>query len=190
MHNLIPLSNHSIVISVIGDFEAGLFESVGHKISRVFRCPTKEVPLLQDLSFAFDQGRNQYHSTLILEELTNRAPASAVKVLAITDVDLFIPIMTYVYGEAQLNGKACIISTSRLKKGLPLIDTQEAFLARVFKEAIHELGHTFNLLHCPDYACIMHYCRSEDDVDRKSEELCRYCGVFLEDALKWDDSHT
>ena len=76
--------------------------------------------LLQDLDFAFDQGRNQYHSTLILEELAKKAPASAIKVLAITDVDLFIPIMTYVYGEAQLDGKACIISTSRLKKGVPL----------------------------------------------------------------------
>jgi len=142
------------------------------------------MPFLQDLAFAFDRGRNQYHSTIILDELAKRAPASAIKVLAITDVDLFIPIMTYVYGEAQLNGKACIISTSRLKKSLPPMHTQDAFLARVFKEAIHELGHTFNLLHCPDYTCIMHYCRSEDDVDRKSEELCRYCGVFLEDAMK------
>ena len=140
--------------------------------------------LLQNIDFAFDKGRDQYHSTLILEELATRAPASAIKVLAITDVDLFIPILTHVYGEAQLNGKACIISTCRLKEGLPLMDTQEAFLTRVVKEAIHELGHTFNLLHCPDHTCIMHYCRSEDDVDRKSEELCRYCGVLLEDMLK------
>ena len=184
MQNLTPLSDHNIVISTIGDFKPGLFESVRHRISRVFRCPTKEMPLLHDLDFAFDQGRNQYHSTLILEKLANRAPASAIKVLAITDVDLFIPVLTYVYGEAQLNGKACIISTLRLKEGLFPMHTQDAFLARVFKEAIHELGNTFNLLHCPDHACIMHYCRSEDDVDRKSEELCRYCEVFLEDALK------
>jgi archaemetzincin len=181
---LTPQSDHNIVISTIGDFEADLFESLGHKISRVFGCPAKEMSLLQDLSFAFDQGRNQYHSTLILEELANRTPDSAMKILAITDVDLFIPILTYVYGEAQLNGKACIISTSRLKKGLPLINTHDAFLSRVSKEAIHELGHTFNLLHCPDNTCIMHYCRSENDVDRKSEELCRYCGILLEDALK------
>lgn len=142
------------------------------------------MPLLQDIDFALDKGRGQYHSTLILEELASRAPTSAIKVLAITDVDLFIPILTHVYGEAQLSGKACIISTCRLKEGLPLMGTQETFSARVFKEAIHELGHTFNLLHCPDHDCIMHYCRSEDDVDRKSEELCRYCGILLEDALK------
>ncbi len=52
------------------------------------------------------------------------------------------------------------------------------------KEAIHELGHTFKLRHCPDAACIMHYCRSEADVDRKSNDLCRYCRVMLNDELK------
>ena len=181
---MISQSDHSIIITTIGDFEAEAFKSLGHRISRIFGCPTKEMPLLQDIGFALDKGRDQYNSTLILEELASRAPASAIKVLAITDVDLFIPILTHVYGEAQLSGKACIISTCRLKEGLPLMGTQETFFARVFKEAIHELGHTFNLLHCPDHACIMHYCRSEDDVDRKSEELCRYCGILLGDALR------
>lgn len=177
-------TDHSIVISTIGDFEAGLFESLSHKISRIFRCRIEEVSLLQNIEFAFDETRDQYHSTRILEELANRAPDSAIKVLAITDVDLFIPILTHVYGEAQLGGKACMISTYRLKDGLSPMEPQEEFLGRVFKEAIHELGHTFNLLHCQDHTCIMHYCRSEDDVDRKSEELCRYCGILLQDALK------
>ena len=157
---------------------------ISQAVQQVFALKTENISLLNNAEFAYNTLRNQYFSTLILEKLTELAPAQAYKILAICEIDLFIPILTYVYGEAQLNGKACIISTSRLKEGLPLIDTQDAFLARVFKEAIHELGHTFNLLHCPDYTCIMHYCRSEDDVDRKAEELCRYCGIFLEDALK------
>jgi archaemetzincin len=64
------------------------------------------------------------------------------------------------------------------------MNAQEVYLQRVIKEAIHELGHTFNLRHCPDHNCIMHYCRSEKDVDRKSDELCRYCKILLEDGLK------
>ena len=177
-------AEHSIVISTIGDFESGLFKSLSHKISRVFGCSTKTTPILENVDFALDKGRNQYHSTLILERLANEAPSQAIKVLAITDVDLFIPILTHVFGEAQLGGKACIISTYRLKDNLSPINAREAFLHRVVKEAIHELGHTFNLRHCPDDNCLMHYCRSEDDVDRKSEELCRYCGILLKDALK------
>jgi predicted Zn-dependent protease len=30
----------------------------------------------------------------------------------------------------------------------------------------------------------MHYCRSEADVDLKSEELCRYCRILLLDEIK------
>ncbi|MBT8357335.1 MAG: archemetzincin, partial [Deltaproteobacteria bacterium] len=38
--------------------------------------------------------------------------------------------------------------------------------------------------HCKDNACIMHYCRSIKDVDRKSLQLCRYCKILLEDEMK------
>jgi len=58
------------------------------------------------------------------------------------------------------------------------------YIERIVKEAIHELGHTFNLRHCQEHSCIMHYCRSEEDVDRKSDELCRYCKIMVEDEIK------
>ena len=51
------------------------------------------------------------------------------------------------------------------------------------KETVHELGHTFDLRHCPDPVCLMHYCRNESDVDHKSDQFCRYCKVLLGDAL-------
>jgi archaemetzincin len=63
-------------------------------------------------------------------------------------------------------------------------NAREKFLQRMIKESIHELGHTFNLRHCRDHRCIMHYCRSEADVDLKSEELCRYCRILLLDEIK------
>ena len=181
---MISQPKYSIVISTIGDSDTDLSRPISREVSRIFGYQTETMPLLQDVGFAFDPGRNQYHSTPILEELANKAPSRAIKLLAITEVDLYIPILTHVYGEAQLGGKACIISTYRLKENLPPIDTRQAFLRRVVKEAIHELGHTFKLRHCPDHACIMHYCRSEKDVDRKSDQLCRYCKVLLEDELK------
>ena len=181
---MISQPEHSIVISTIGDFDAELLKSLSREINRLFAYPTELMPLLEHVDFSLDTGRNQYHSTLILEKLADTAPPWAVKVLAIIDVDLFIPILTHVYGEAQLGGKTCIISTYRLKDGLPSMNAQEVFLGRVVKEALHELGHTFNLRHCRDHTCLMHYCRSERDVDRKSDELCRYCGILLEDMLK------
>jgi len=154
------------------------------QVSRIFGYSAETVPLLLNLDFALDTSRNQYHSTLILEKLAGLAPPWAIRVLGIAQVDLFIPILTYVYGEAQLGGKACIISTHRLKEELSPVNTRENYLLRMFKGAFHELGHTFKLRHCPDQNCIMHRARSLRDVDRKSDQFCRYCRVFMEDEKK------
>ncbi len=181
---MISLSENRIVISPIGDLDKGLLEEVGEKISRVFGCETEIITLLEDLDFALDIERGQYHSTPILEILANKSPPRTVRILGIAQVDLFIPILTYVYGEAQLGGKACIISTYRLKEDLSPLSSTALYHERVVKEAIHELGHTFKLRHCRDRSCIMHYCRSTRDVDLKSDQLCRYCTILLDDEIK------
>ena len=175
---------HNIIISPVGDFTPELLNPIRDEIKRIYGYPTEIVPLLNDLEFAFHANRNQYHSTPVLEELARKAPADAIKVLGLVQVDLFIPILTHVYGEAQLGGKACIVSTIRLNEGHNSLSTQEPFFSRILKEAIHELGHTFQLRHCREHSCLMHYCRNESDVDRKSDQLCRYCKIMLEDEIK------
>lgn len=178
------MSEHSIVISPVGNIDSELFEPISMGIKRIFRYKTEVITFLQDVSFALDPKRKQHHSTPILKKLEEAAPVQAVKVIGITSVDLFIPILTHVYGEAQIGGTSCIISTHRLADGLSLAADKNTYYKRVAKEAIHELGHTFKLRHCKERACIMHYCRSIKDVDRKSEQLCRYCKTLLEDEIK------
>jgi archaemetzincin len=170
-----------IVISPIGDVDAGVTAVISEEVNRIFGYSTEILSLISDLHFALDPERSQYHSTSILEILAARTPQEVLKVVAVTHVDLFIPILTHVYGEAQLGGKACIISTCRLKEN---VGSQKVFWERMAKEAVHELGHTFNLRHCKDPSCLMHYCRTVRDVDMKSEEFCRYCKILLEDELK------
>ena len=175
---------HRILISPIGEIGTELIGTIGEEIKRVFGFSTQTGPLLQEIAFAFDANRNQYQSTLILDQLASRIPENADKVLAVASVDLFIPILTHVYGEAQLGGKTCVVSTYRLNAGHLGVNIQQKYVERIKKEAIHELAHTFNLRHCPDHTCIMHYCRCEEDVDRKSDQLCRYCKIMLEDEIK------
>ncbi len=177
-------AEYKILISPIGDLDSSLIERVGNGIAQGFGYPVDIVSLLKNVDFALDPARSQYFSTVILEKLADLAPPRTVKVLALFDQDLFIPILTHVFGEAQLGGRACIVSTFRLTEALPTINTQNTYRQRVIKEALHELGHTFNLRHCPDSTCCMHYCRSVDDVDRKSACFCRYCKVLLEDEIK------
>ena len=177
-------SEHIILISPVGDLSDELIEAIAGEIQRVFGFSTAIDSVLQDLSFALDQNRNQHHSTMILEQLAAVTPARAVRVIAIAQVDLFIPILTHVYGEAQLGGTACIVSTFRLNEDRSGMNISGKYMDRIVKETIHELGHTFNLRHCPEDTCIMHYCRNEEDVDRKSDQLCRYCKVMLDDEIK------
>ena len=175
---------HRIVVAPIGSIQPSWLDAIEDAVTRIFDFSISVQPMLEDISFAFDPERGQYNSTTILNRLAVLLPETAVRILAITDVDLFIPILTYVYGEAQLGGVAAILSVHRLTQDPLRPDSDRIVLTRIAKEAIHEIGHTFHLKHCPDHTCIMHYCRGIRDVDNKNDQLCRYCRIFLSDALK------
>ena len=175
---------HTLLISPIGDLDMDekLLNRVGEEIGKAFGYETRLHALMEEKDLHADPVRKQYHSTPILETLAIISPPEALKILALTKVDLFIPVLTHVYGEAQLGGKACILSTYRFSEKASF--DRETYRCRIVKEAIHELGHTFNLRHCQDPACVMHYCRSVKEVDRKSPHFCRYCTVLLEDERR------
>ena len=119
---------------------------------------------------AFDARRRQHRSAPLLEWLAAAVPEG--RVLGMTDVDLFIPVLTFVFGEAQLGGRAALVSTARLREGDARLLTE-----RLAKEAVHELGHALGLVHCPDAACAMSRSATLRDVDRKGNLLCRDCGT-------------
>jgi archaemetzincin len=133
-----------------------------------------------DPQTAFDQSRQQYNSTVLLTELLKEFPSRTAKVIAITEVDLFIPVLTFVFGEAQLNGSVAVASSYRLRNsfyGLP--EDKSLILERLEKEAVHELGHAFGLTHCDNYTCAMAASTSVEEIDLKNAALCRSCQSFL-----------
>ena len=168
----------------MGKIEDPLLLSVQKEITALFGFQTRISSLLKNLEFAFNAERSQYNSTTVLQTLAQSLPPEFIKVLGITDVDLYIPVLTHVYGEAQLQGSASLISTYRLSENLCTEMPREHFHNRAIKESLHELGHCFNLKHCKEHSCIMHYCRSTHDVDQKANHLCRYCQVFMQDELQ------
>jgi archaemetzincin len=129
-----------------------------------------------DPEIAFDASRGQYLSTILLKQLLDDPTPGAPKVLGVTGVDLFIPVLTYVFGEAQLNGRAAVISTHRLRPGIYGLPNDSAVLAaRLEKEAVHELGHLFGLLHCASAACVMHSSTYVEEIDIKPTAFCDAC---------------
>jgi archaemetzincin len=174
----------TVIIAPIGNFDADILGAIEQMVVNGLGLPCRIQGLIDNIDFAWDAKRQQFHSTAILDRLAQQAPADTLKMIALTDRDLFIPILTHVYGEAQLGGLSCIVSTHRLTKGISPVAQRRRYLERIVKECAHELGHTFDLKHCKDNQCLMHYCRSIGDVDHKENQFCRYCRILMDDALK------
>lgn len=151
-----------------------MLETVRRQVEDVFHLRARRYTNPDRPVHAFDARRGQHSSTQILRWLVEREHPAG-RVVAITDVDLFIPVLTYVYGEAQLGGRAAVVSTARLHADLDAIGNPSVRLARAVKETVHELGHTFGLLHCDTGSCVMSRSVSILDVDRKDTALCRDC---------------
>jgi archaemetzincin len=168
-----------------GQVEEAVLRELKTHIETVFGFPTKVIHSPERPAGAFDARRRQYSSTTILRWVLGRVPADAAKILAITDGDLFIPVLTFVFGEAQLGGKGAVVSTARLQvefNGLP--SRPHLFRARLLKECAHELGHTFGLAHCTVARCVMSRSNTVPEVDAKTDGFCRNCRRWLRDVQK------
>jgi archaemetzincin len=133
-----------------------------------------------DLQQAFDYSRNQTNSTALLVQVLGAAADDSTKRIAVVDVDLFIPVLTFVFGEAQLAGTAAIVSTHRLDNrfyGLP--HDSGIMLQRLEKEIVHEMGHNFGLYHCHQFECVMRSSTYVEQIDMKRVHPCPNCAASI-----------
>jgi archaemetzincin len=165
-----------IALVPVGRVERGHLESLAQGLASRLRVACWISPDGLEGEFAYNPVRGQYHSTEILKRLLQDPNVESWRILGVTDVDLYIPILTFVFGEAQLGNPGALVSTHRLHPefyGMP--KDPQLLQARLLKEAIHELGHTFGLHHCPDYLCVMSASHSVERIDLKQADFCRAC---------------
>ncbi len=167
--HLIPL------VSVNGGLGFDRLEYLAATLARTFRTPCRIRPETVDIAFSFDEGRRQYYSTAILQRLEKATDPDA-RVLGVTMSDLYVPVLTFVFGEAQLDGNCAVVSSARLAEEFYGLPPNETLLReRLVKEAAHELGHTFGLRHCADWRCVMTSSHAVERLDVKGAEFCRSC---------------
>jgi archaemetzincin len=162
-----------------------VLEQLASVLARTFRTPCRIRPETVDVSPAEDARRRQYYSTAILQQMERSVDPDA-RVLGITGCDLYVPVLTFVFGEAQLDGNCAVVSTARLKEefyGLPA--REELMRERLIKEAAHELGHTFGLRHCNDWRCVMSSSHGVERLDVKGAEFCKSCRKPLMESGYW-----
>jgi len=155
----------------------GLLDDLAAALAHIFRisCHVQDDRSL-DPEFAFDERRGQYHATSILHRIHEGEPDREVRVIGVTRHDLFVPILSFVFGEAELGGRCALVSIHRLDErfyGLPA--RQELLRDRLVKEAVHELGHTYGLRHCDDWRCVMTSSHAVDRLDIKGRDFCPAC---------------
>jgi archaemetzincin len=174
----------NIHLLAIGDVDRLLLEDLSDALADAFRfgpgvagrlgCRILPASLAPD--FALHPTRMQVHSTEILGRLPNFVQPDTWRLLGVTEMDLYIPILTFVFGEAQVGNTCAVVSTHRLRQEFYGLPADEGLLIdRLLKEAVHELGHTLRLPHCEDYRCAMAASHAVEWIDLKGSKLCGDC---------------
>jgi archaemetzincin len=175
----------------VGDVATPISKAIAARLSACLKSTVDILPRRELPSEALDGQRRQYNAALLLKRFAEDASAAGAKIIAVVDVDLFVPLFTHVLGEAEQNGPTGIVSLFRLRENRSpaggLLDG--VFLERASKVALHEIGHLFNLWHCQDTRCLMRFSSNVSELDRMSMCFCRYCSVFLRDSLPAEDPY-
>jgi len=156
-------------------------------LGRAFSLEISRLPPRPEPQAAYDRARRQFASTAILHALAAACPGDAARLLGVTGCDLFIPMLSFVYGQAQLGGRVALLSVARLRQefyGLPA--NTGITVERTIKETMHEMGHTFGLTHCMDRACAMTLSTTLQQLDRKTSDYCTSCAIMLQEALEME----
>lgn len=160
----------------IGDYDRRILARLAPALGELFRVPCAILSESLDPAFAFHPERQQHHSSEILAGMQRFASPDSWRVLGVTMVDLYIPILTFVFGEAQMGGACGLVSGHRLRQQFYGLPADEAlFERRLLTEAAHELGHTLQLTHCDDYQCAMAPSHGVEWMDLKLSSLCSAC---------------
>jgi archaemetzincin len=166
--DLIPLGNLDPLAVAI----------MGAHIQAVLGLDTRILAARAKPDHAYMPVRNQFDASMIITSLAAE-PGGAPLKLGVLQSDLSIPILTYVYGESQLGGKAAVVSLHRLFD----IDRQVVYL-RAAKIGVHEVGHLLGLEHCWQAGCLMRFSKQLEQLDRLALGFCDACGFEIARRLK------
>lgn len=172
----------AITILSFGRFERGFLEKISEIVMQEFNCTVTIREAHVDISEFYDPVRRQYNGNKLLYEIDSLHGPGNSKTIGLLNVDLFIPILTFIFGQAQLGGRSAIASQYRLSNeryGMPA--DENLLLQRFAKEVIHELGHTFGLIHCHTPNCVMRSSTYVEDIDQKEAQFCIKCRSTLEE---------
>lgn len=160
-------------------------DNISTRLLEVYSSVIDEVEFEPGLKIppeAYNSGRKQYEAEIVLQRMHSEVSLPKEgKVLGVTAKDLYSPGLNFVFGQAREGGRVAVVSLHRLRPEFwGRKESWELFLNRAAKEAIHELGHTFGLIHCGKKSCVMTFSNCIADTDGKKLEFCKNCRRKIE----------
>ena len=160
----------------IGQVDDDLLRGLQNGIPQFMDVVCEVLPPVLDPTPAFHAERQQHHSSELLQHMQGLVSRRTWRLLGVTSLDLYIPILTFVFGEAQMGGPCALVSSHRLRQEFYGFQPDPELLQqRLLKESVHELGHTLALRHCQNYACVMASAHAVEWIDLRSTMLCQTC---------------
>lgn len=167
-----------------GHFEKSVIDKISHDLLLFFGFPLAVKECSLDLGSFYNPTRRQYDANMILKAISELTSPDAIKTIGLMRVDIYIPILTYIFGQSILNGSAGIVSLYRLRNELYGLEQDNNLLTERFRKVIvHELGHAFGLIHCHNPSCIMRSSTYVEDLDQKNLDFCFKCKTELDRRL-------
>ena len=170
--NSYDLKSKKIIIQSFENIDYNIVKSIKDSINIYYdSVEIKENKILPPL--AYYQPRDRYKADSILKYLSDNAESNEV-VIGITTKDISTSkgnIADFgVMGLGRCPGNVCVASSFRLNK--------ENVKSQLFKVAIHKLGHTFGLPHCPNKSCFMRDAEGKNPTDEE-RGFCDKCSGVL-----------
>lgn len=175
---------NTLLLLPVGTIDSSVLLDLRAAILKRLRIACEILAFKLDPAPSYHPERQQYHSSEILRRMRGFVRPGDWRLLAVTEVDLYIPILKFVFGEAQLMGPCAVVSTYRLRQEYYGLDRDDALMGqRLLKECVHELGHTLDLRHCQEYNCVMASAHAVEWIDLREDGFCKSCRSLVENKL-------
>lgn len=171
-----PAPDAPIMLLPVGRIEVSQFESIKEPLESCFGRTVEVGMRLPVPKYAYNPNRGQYHSAAIMKRIESTRSLDWDAAIGISQEDLFVPEVPFIFGEADRSTRTALLSLARLRPESGSMDGREDLLQRrLVSEAIHQVGLLRGLAHCPNNRCVMFYAASVLEIDKRGAALCANC---------------